>query len=780
MPREKTVAAARDNFLSARWVVVAGLLVAGYADLVRGGISWSAVLLTLAYLVAIPWALAGRQRGARADAQPYRWAAACTVVVFVGYLLTLAPSTALWDASEYIAAAYTFGLPHPPGNPLFVIAGRAISLLPIAPTVAMRINVLAAICSAASAGFWFLVGHRIVARSGGTEWLARLAGVTGAIVGATAFTVWNQSVVNEKVYTVSLIGIALVSWLMLRWSDAPDATAADRLLLVVAYLLGLGYSNHMAGVLPLPAAGLLILSRRPRTLLRPRLVTLCVLAGVLGVTPFATQPIRSAFHPAINEGEPTACRDGLGLSCTLSAGTWKAFTDNVNRVQYAKPALTERQAPFSAQLGMWWLYFKWQWLRDAHGDAQPLQSALAFIMLGAAALGAWTHYQRDRASFVYFGPLIASLTVVLIYYLNFKYGASQAPQLTDVNREVRDRDYFFLWSYSALGIWIGLGLVAIAQRIGGTHRWRQVAAAPVLLVALVPGATNWQAASRRDDDVTSAFARDLLNSVEPYGVIITAGDNDTFPLWYAQEVEGVRRDVTVAVTSLMNTDWFGRGIVRRKPDEYRVSSGPSVYANRTWARQVGSPLSLSLDAVDSVPQLMPVREPLQFEAPGIRTTIDPARLPQLPGLGPYLERADLLVLRLIADRGERPVYFSRTTGRYPDLLGLEEQTLAQGLARKVIPRPTQGVQDTVLVEGSGYLDVERSLRLWTSFEGPAAIIRKGDWVDPPSLSTVFAYIVAGSELGSALRARGDTTRALEVEQTVRNIARAVRMEQVLR
>src|SRR5262249_57959294 len=70
------------------------------------------------------------------------------------YLLTLSPSTAMWDTSEYIAAAYTFGLPHPPGNPLFVILGRTFSILPIATTVAVRINILAAICSAVSAGIW--------------------------------------------------------------------------------------------------------------------------------------------------------------------------------------------------------------------------------------------------------------------------------------------------------------------------------------------------------------------------------------------------------------------------------------------------------------------------------------------------------------------------------------------------------------------------------------------------------------------------------------------------
>ena len=79
------------------------------------------------------------------------------------YLVTLSPSTAMWDTSEYIAAAYTLGLPHPPGNPLFVLIGRVFSIIPLfGPNVATRINVLAALCSAVSAGMWFLTTERVL------------------------------------------------------------------------------------------------------------------------------------------------------------------------------------------------------------------------------------------------------------------------------------------------------------------------------------------------------------------------------------------------------------------------------------------------------------------------------------------------------------------------------------------------------------------------------------------------------------------------------------------
>src|SRR3954468_22091628 len=411
----------------------------------------------------------GREPSLDLDYRPsYLAAGIVTFGVFLMYLLTLAPSTAMWDTSEYMAAAYTLGLPHPPGNPLFVLIGRVFSIIPLfGPNVATRINVLAALCSAVSAGRWFLITERVLVGWFPQRWQRITGGVLAAAIGATAFTVWNQSVVNEKVYTVSLVGIAIISWLMIRWSDDPDGRRADRILVLVAYLLGLGYANHMAGMLAGPAAALAVIVRRPRTLVRWKLILACLGAIVLGMTPFAIQPIRAAWYPAINEGEPTGCRNGIAVSCTFSKETYDSFMYNFNRGQYGKPALSERQGPFTAQLGMWWYYFKWQWLRDAHNANPGLQNVLGALFLVLGLFGGYVHYHRDRRSFWYFGALMFSCTLLLIYYLNFKYGATQ-PVGSDVSinqKEVRDRDYFFLWSFSAWGVWAALGLVFIWESL---------------------------------------------------------------------------------------------------------------------------------------------------------------------------------------------------------------------------------------------------------------------------------------------------------------------------
>ncbi|HJR40939.1 MAG TPA: DUF2723 domain-containing protein [Gemmatimonadaceae bacterium] len=711
------------------------------------------------------------------DYRPSYLAAAATgAAVFLIYLLTLAPSTAMWDTSEYIAAAYVVGLPHPPGNPLFVLLGRVFALLPIAPNVAMRINILAAVTSAATAAMWFLVTERVLVSWLESRWQRIVGGVLGALVGATAFTVWNQSVVNEKVYTISLFGLAVISWLTVRWSDDPEGPKADRILVVIAYLLGLGYTNHMMGMLAAPAVAVAVLIRRPDTLLRWRLLLACGAVMFLGMTVFATQPIRAGFFPAINEGEPT---------------TWDSFWYNFNRGQYGKPSVMERQAPFSAQIGMWWLYFRWQWMRDMHGIFPGWQSLLASFYLILGLLGGYVHWKRDRRSFWYFGTFMLTLTVLLIFYLNFKYGYSQAPSLGDsVAREVRDRDYFFLVSFSAWGVWAALGLVFIWESLAamiGSHTVKMgrdtlelptrrgwMLAAPVLVLAILPLVGNWNAASRRGHTATRDFAYDLLNSVEPYGILVTVGDNDTFPLWYAQEVEGIRKDVIVANTSLLNTDWYVRQMLRRPVFEYDAANGPSIYRGKSWPKPNGPPMKLTIEQADSIPLSYQVAQPQTFRKAGtdIVATIPPQ----------YLSKADLIVLRMIVDAyPDRPVYFSRTSGNYADAqLGLRDFLLQQGLARKLVPKePTAGT-DTMPMPGEGWLDVSRSIALWDSvYLAPEAIIREGRWVDRASNGIAMLYIVNAVILAEAEERRGHAAKSRELLESARGIARVLGIESAL-
>ena len=716
---------------------------------------------------------------------PYVAAAVVGLAVLTLYLLTLAPTTAMWDAGEYMAAAYGLGLPHPPGNPLFVLLGRFFSIIPIAPTVAQRINVLAALSSAVAAALWFLIAYRVLGAWIAGRW-QRIAGASlAAAIGATAFTVWHQSVVNEKVYTVALAGLALISWLTVRWLDKPEGRGADRTLILIAYLLGLGYANHMAGMLAAPAVAIAVLSRQPRILLRWQLVALAALAMVLGLTPFITQPVRAAMHPMMNTGEPTGCVDGLAVDCTLSATTLERFRSNANREQYPKISIANRQAPIVAQAGMYWLYFRWQWLGGPQGNA-TLQQIVALVFLGLGLAGGYAHWRYHRQSFWYFGPLMLTLTLGLIYYLNFKLGYSQA-LLMDLpfdgrTTEVRDRDYFYLWSFSAWGVWAALGLTWIWRALAGgaemessgnaravNRRW--LLAAPVLLIALLPFATNARTASRAGDTFTRDWAVDMLNSVEPYGIIITNGDNDTFPLWYAQDVEGVRRDVTVAVTSLLGTDWYVRQIIRRPIHEYDAARGPAIYRDTAWPKPSAPPLRMTIGEADSVPQYVFLPGPQQFRHDSILVTIEGTVEPGVAQ--PYLTRDQLIVLRFIRDSfPERALYFSG--GGYAHDLGLGDYIVRQGLVDRLLPVKAAGLSGVVALQGVGLIDAERTIALWTDvYTAPESLLAHGRWVDVASEGIPRHYAGTGLVAAEMLAHRGDESGATKAMDVVRRIVEVI-------
>ena len=155
--------------------------------------------------------------------------------------------------------------------------------------------------------------------------------------------------------------------------------------------------------------------------------------------------------------------------------------------------------------------------------------------------------------------LFGTLSLGLVVYLNFKYSYSIPEAVGNFGlHEVRERDYFFIASFSVWGLWAGIGLVAIWNWLARNRFGTLLRASPILVLALVPLALNW--ASRAGDYAARDWAYNILMSVEPYGVLFTTGDNDTFPLWYLQEVEAVRRDVTVVIMQYLETPWYTKQI----------------------------------------------------------------------------------------------------------------------------------------------------------------------------------------------------------------------------
>jgi hypothetical protein len=702
---------------------------------------------------------------------PYGSAVLAGLAAWCLYALTLAPTTAFWDTSEYIATAHIVGIPHPPGNPLFVVVGRVWSLLlaPLGLPVAVRINLLAATTSAAATGFLYLVAQRLLAGLHGSGRVARVGAAASAMLGATAFTVWNQSNVNEKVYTLSVLVIAAVSWLAVLWHDRKNEPGSARYLLWAVFLLAIGSTNHPMSLLPAPALALLVLVSGPVGLLKAPVLARAVALVLLGLSFNFVLPVRAARGPVINEGEPT-CDSFAGAAAAVyerlipapareigeGLPRCQALADNLARVQYQTPPVTERKAPFAAQLEMYWQYFDWQWSRGIDPGETPsparLPFTILFLTLGAAGL--WAAWRSDRAIFVYLASLVGLLTLGLVVYLNFRYGYSLAPEITDPEQhEVRERDYFYVAGFLVWGVLSGLGLAwtwsVLASLVAGARR--HLVTAPILLVAALPLVLNWGWASRAGDYAARDWAYDLLMSVEPYSVLFTNGDNDTFPLWYLQEVEGIRRDVTVIVGQYLLTDWYPRQLERlTRPENQRpfdASLVPGLYEDRP-------PPTRSITRLTGEEMAAFVSTRLNADM----TVVFPRLAVTYPS-GTVLTRDQLLALRIIHDSiAERPIYFAAEGGMLSEI-GLDPWGVRHALATKLEPRPTAQMASGGLVQGSealgaSWFDLDRSLRLYEEVYSYRGLRDRAIWPDRSTHNIPMQFYVLALLLADAAEVGG--------------------------
>jgi len=502
--------------------------------------------------------------------------------LFVVYLATLAPDVTLWDSGEFLAAAHSLGVPHPPGTPLFVFVTRVWgAALPGVP-FALAANALSALASAAAAGVvaWLVA-----------TWTSRPASAAVAtFVGGTMAAVW-QNATETEVYAHTLLLMAL----LLLVGHLAGVRGSMRYRHLLAFLFGLAVPLHLSALVAGPAAVILSATEKGgelslRAMLTPA-ASWCVAVGIgttslvpvgaglalllvarfhprvdphssrdeprlpavwmvlVGASFLVVLPLRARHDPWINEGNPV---------------TAAATMDVVARAQYDVPPLLPRRAPLWLQLGNVVQYADWQvavGMSDAPGPSSR-RTPITLLFCTLAAVGAAWHARRDPRSFRATGLLFASATIGVVVMLNLRAGPSFGwGVLPDgALREARERDYFFAPAFLVAGVWSGLGIAAAASRLSPRL-------APVVwLGAVVPLCLNWTAMNRRrlpDAELPLAFARSLLEPLPPRAVLVVAGDNDTFPLWYAQEVLSLRRDVTIVTIPLLGAGWYRSQLARR-------------------------------------------------------------------------------------------------------------------------------------------------------------------------------------------------------------------------
>lgn len=450
------------------------------------------------------------------------------------YLSTAAPDLTFWDATEFMTAAHSLGIPHPPGTPVWVLLANAASKLFASAAPPRAITLLSVWASALTGG---------LAAAMLTRWIGARGAVVAAVMGGTMLSVWNNATETE-VYAVALLAsVAMLA--AAEWAGRHDAsdTQRQRGRALVAFLAGLAVPLHLSVLVALPAAVALAWGGA-----RPRMRECAVWGALaaLGVSAVAVLPLLSARNPWLDSGNPE---------------TFDALIGVLRREQYQVSGLWPRRAPLWLQMGNVFQWADWQVAFGTHPrpTAAVGRTALSLCWAWLAVLGVRRLWQFDVRVARGMLVLLAAGTFGAALWLNLRagptFGVGILPEGTA--HEARERDYFFALGFWAWGILAGAGLSTVATTLA--RRLPAPVAVLPLALGLVPALTNRPVADRTAEPAAllpRTFARLLLDAVPPGGVLVTAGDNDSFPVWYLQQVEDYRSDVSVVTVPLLGAPWY--------------------------------------------------------------------------------------------------------------------------------------------------------------------------------------------------------------------------------
>lgn len=528
------------------------------------------------------------------------------------YLLCLEPSVSFWDCGEFIAISTLLQVGHPPGAPLYQLLAHIFSLF--AANNMLAVAVLCNALSALAAGltvmflYWTILLLFTPQQSAPLFSKPRVAAFIGSCCYLFCDTAWFSAVESE-VYSLAMLIASVLLWAMLRWYRTPNRQLAQRWILLIAFLLGLGICVHQLTLLTSPTLLLLFIFRiaqqkkdnlpLPVKPFLSKVLPLCLLFFALGLSPYLIIPIRSATGTPINEGNPS---------------TPKEFKAYLNRDRYEKAPLYPRMwrhhpndalycaswnggdtnfignLRFYASYQLTYMYLRylmWNFSgryndRQGYGSPQNGQFLTGFapidrLLVGTAQRPPLSLHTKAHNTY-YMLPLLLGILGFIILSGNKKKlwvvlslflmgGFVLSLYLNHPCYEPRERDYAYILSFYAFCIFIGYGAAGAWGRLTALlkkFRLCSRVAHPLALVLLscIPAlmaCQNWDDHDRSGRFLAHDAGANILDSCDSNAlgaVLFCYGDNDTFPLWYLQSVEKKRLDVRVENIGLMGWNNF--------------------------------------------------------------------------------------------------------------------------------------------------------------------------------------------------------------------------------
>lgn len=407
-----------------------------------------------------------------------------------------------------------------------------------------------------------------------------------------------------------------------------------------------------------------------------RMVCVGLILVTIGYSSYEVIFIRTIKNPRIDENNPQSVSEAVYYLEREQYGThsWArdfALQQSQTNMQYKGGG----DFFWRYQLKrMYTRYFNWQFMGRGEGggvgwngaDTNPRQLFMLPFLFGM--IGAFYHFRKDKNRAFSVLALFFMTGIAIVLYVN------------NPDPQPRERDYSYVGSFFTFAIWIGVGAYAFFDAVLKFFKKKQarqivIASLSVILLIALPVnllAANYKSHSRKGNYVASDYAHNLLNSCEEGAILFTNGDNDTFPLWYMQEVEKFRLDVRVVNLSLLNTPWYIKQIKNIEPK-----------IKLPWTDK-------QIDRIRPIPW-----ETQEVTVSGIKTTIKPT---YTAGSYKYLRVQDLMIMELIRiSNWERPIYFAATVSRSARL-GMDDHLAMEGQVLRLYQDKVDAVDEDKIYE----------------------------------------------------------------------------------
>lgn len=405
---------------------------------------------------------------------------------------------------------------------------------------------------------------------------------------------------------------------------------------------------------------------------------------------------------------------------------------------------------------------------------------LPFIL---GLIGLYYHLKKDKKNAAVVGLLFFFTGIAIVVYLN------QKPF------EPRERDYAYAASFYAFAIWIGLGVLAIYDFLQSKmNQMASATAATAVCLLAVPtlmAKEEWDDHDRSNRYIARDFARNYLESCAPNAILFTNGDNDTFPLWYAQEVEGIRTDVRVVCLELLNTDWYIDQMVHKaylsdpvpfslKKEQYRQGTRDVVlFHDRGIKGHISVKELIEFAKSEDKSNKLEVQSGTfynYFPTRNMSVPVDSATVVNNGTVpkelasrvvksidwtvqGNYVQKNDLMIIDLLAQNDwKRPIYFAATAPA-SSYLNLAPYLQLEGLAYRLVPikqSAAEQQQETRIATDLMYNNIMTKFT-WGGMENKEVFL---DDVFVRSCALNIRQRVAA--LASALAAEGKNDKAIKV------------------